>query len=245
MLSVTSVSQSYSVEAAPNRAGWDVCLNRGKYRRGVAKALRENIGKILMLPPNFAKVPGEVRRRAHVRLEGSRGREGRFSGDCWLAPVGAVSRMSRMPAPLPASVVVEVRCIRIPNTCGGAPIHLGVQRQREPVGVVAAALGEATFSLEFRLADRGGTPNFLGPYAQGSREERFFYITWGRGGSAATFQMFRRLKVHLSHLTWRHIETAIRRNRPLHVEIDATDRCGGPRCGSAWPDDAGISWDTR
>lgn len=150
-----------------------------------------------------------------------------------------------MPAPLPASVALEVRCIRIPNTFDGAAVHLGVQRQREPVDIVAPASGEAAFSLEFRLGPDGGTPNFLGPYAQGDRTERFFYLTWGRGASAATFRMFRRLKVHLSHLTWRHIESSVRRNRPLQVTIDLTDSSGGPRCGSAWSDDPGISWDLR
>ena len=108
--------------------------------------------------------------------------------------------------------------------------------------IVPATVGEATFKPEFRLADHDGVPNFLGPFAQGPRNERFFYLSWGNETSGSNFQMFRRLKVHLSHLTWSHIRGAGRRGALLRVTIDMTDRCGGPLCASAWPDNPAVTW---
>lgn len=110
------------------------------------------------------------------------------------------------------------------------------------VNIVPAAVGKMVFTPDFRVTDFDGVPNFIGPYAQGPRDERFFYLSWGRGGSTPTFQMFRRLKVHLSHLTWKQIKAATRRGEPLRIAIDMTDRCGQPLCGSAWPDDPAVSW---
>lgn len=129
-------------------------------------------------------------------------------------------------ASLPSNIIVEVRCIRLPAACAGEAVYLGIQRDRDVVNIVPASVGKAVFTPDFRLTDFDGEPNFHGPYAQGPRDERFFYLSWGRGGSASTFQMFRRLKVHLSHLTWKHIKGATRRGEPLRVTIDMTDRCG-------------------
>lgn len=157
------------------------------------------------------------------------------------ARAGAISVLASM-ASLPSSITVEVRCIRLPAACAGEAVYLGIQRDRDVVNIVPAAVGKTVFTPDFRLTDLRGVPNFLGPYAQGPRDERFFYLSWGRGSSAPTFQMFRRLKVHLSHLAWKHIKAAARRGEPLRVMIDMTDRCGQPLCASAWADDPAVSW---
>lgn len=148
-------------------------------------------------------------------------------------------------ASLPSTISIAVRCVRLPAKCAGEPVFLGIQQEREVVNIVPGSMGEAPFTPEFRVADFEGSPNFLGPYAQGPRDERFFYLSWGKGDSAPTFGMFRRLKVHLSHLTWNHINAAVRRGEPLRVTIDMTDRCGHPLCGSAWPDNPAVSWTQR
>ena len=58
----------------------------------------------------------------------------------------------------------------------------------------------------------------------------------------ATFGMFRRLKVHLSHLTWADIKTATDRSQPLRVKISMKDRRGEPLCASVRPDNPALSW---
>ena len=46
------------------------------------------------------------------------------------------------------------------------------------------------------------------------------------------FEMFRRAKIHLNHLTWEQVQRAISNNKPLKVVIDMTDCDGGPLCAS-------------
>jgi hypothetical protein len=145
----------------------------------------------------------------------------------------------------PDAITVEVRCINLPATCRGAPIYLGIQNGREVEGIVPAAAGKAVFNPEFRLGEVDASPNFLGPFAQGPRDERFFYLSWGTGKTGATFQMFRRLKVHLSHVTLKHIESAARRKKPLRVTIDMMDRCGMALCASARHDHPAVSWELQ
>ncbi len=149
---------------------------------------------------------------------------------------------ARPKAALPAAIEIAVSCVDLPPHCGAGPIYLAVQRGKEVVDITPASAGQADFRLSFRLEDREGAPNFLGPYAQGSADERFFYLSWGTGDSPAMFGMFRRLKVHLSTLTWSEIKAAAKRQAPLQVRIKMTDRCGGPLCASAWPDHPAVAW---
>lgn len=142
----------------------------------------------------------------------------------------------------PVSVQVGVTCVDLPLRFGDRAIYLAVQRGREVAEITPASKGKADFLLEFRLGQRGTKPNFLGPYAQGPATERFFYLAWGTGETPATFGMFRRLKVHLSHLAWADIKMAAQREEPLRVKLSMTDSRGGPLCASAWPDHAAVSW---
>lgn len=146
-----------------------------------------------------------------------------------------------MPA-LPDTLRLAVICMDLPSHCDGRPNYLAVQQGREVAEITPAGQGKADFLLEFRLGQRGDAPNFLGPYAQGSAAERFFYLSWGTGQTPATFGMFRRLKVHLSHLTWDDIKAATQRDEPLRVKISMTDRRGGPLCASVRQGDPAVSW---
>lgn len=142
----------------------------------------------------------------------------------------------------PLSICIEVRCERIPSACAGVPVYLGIQSGRDVVQIVPGKIGRVLFAPEFRLKDKGDQPNFLGPFAQGSRDERFIYLSWGHGKTGPHFKMFRRLKLHLSHLRWSHLETAASRNAPLRVTIDLTDECGNPRCASVRSDHPAVAW---
>jgi len=144
---------------------------------------------------------------------------------------------------LPSSLILEVRCQNLPATFDGAPIYLGIQQGNDVIEIVPASAGKTVFHPEFRLADAEGAPNFLGPFAQGPREERFLYLSWGTGATNAAFGRFRRLKVHLSHLTWKQLAAAARRKKPLSVTLDLTDAKGGPLCASVRPGHPNVTWD--
>lgn len=143
---------------------------------------------------------------------------------------------------LPPTIAVAVKCVDFPASFNGHPIFLGVQREDLVEQIVSRATAEPVFKLEFRIEDADGTPNFLGPYAQGKKAERFFYLAWGVTGNAAYFGMFRRLKVHLSHLTARDLQAAAKKGRPLEVTLSLTDKRGEPRCASVRAGDQGVTW---
>lgn len=55
--------------------------------------------------------------------------------------------------------------------------------------------------------------------------------------------MFRRVKVHLSHLSARDIQAAAKANRPLQLTLHLTNKRGEPRCASVRSGDPGVAWE--
>lgn len=149
-------------------------------------------------------------------------------------------------------VRVKVRCRDLPgrkfeNTHPSGepsyePVHLGIQRGREVIEQVPADVKQATFIAEFRVGQRkDGSPNFLGPFAQGTADDRFFYLAWGVSRPGCGFATFRRLKVRLGHLTWKQLRAAAKSGEPIVVDLRLTDARGGPLC--ATPPKTHIRWD--
>lgn len=162
-------------------------------------------------------------------------------------------RTARREADSPAAILhVRVVCTDLPGTRFRdphdgvlpvkVPVHLGVQRGREVVDRVPADRRPVTFAVEFRVERRpDGAPNFLGPFAQGTPEDRFVYLSWGTPEPAGSFAMLRRLKVRLGHLRWPEIRRPIRAGKPLTVTLRLTDDAGEPLC--ATPPAGHIRWD--
>jgi hypothetical protein len=146
-------------------------------------------------------------------------------------------------------VVIDVVCRELPGShCaawpddpGLRPIWLGVQKGRAGEEWVPGDLDEVLFRPSFRVR-RGthGTPNFLGPYAQGKRDDRFFYLVWAADTADGRREMFRRLKVRLGHLSWPTLEAAAAGEARVAVLLDMTDAHGGPLC--ATPPSSKIEW---
>ena len=140
-------------------------------------------------------------------------------------------------------LTIEVLCRNLPGRCfvdphnpevsKREPVYLGIQKGNEVIGAVPADLKQVIFRPTFKIGRQpDGTPNFLGPFAKGTAQERFFYLSWGAVDNQGYFEMFRRAKIHLNHLTWEQVQSAISRNKPLKVIIDMTGRKGDPICGS-------------
>ena len=112
-------------------------------------------------------------------------------------------------------------------------IHLGIQRGEEVIAAVAADAKRVTFEPTFRVAERdGGTTNFLGPFAKGTPQERFFYLSWLTRTASGDLARYGRAKVHLSHLPWAVVSRAAAAGTPLTVRLSMRDKRGRPRCGS-------------
>ena len=137
--------------------------------------------------------------------------------------------------PTPTYITIRLHCIDFPGRDfdGKADIKVGPQKGDEVVHDVFGDAKEADFLFDLRVERNAktGKPNFLGPYAHGKPDERFLYLSWGvRNGPH--FEMFRRAKIHLSHLDWATIEQAMRRKRPIKAVVRLTDKKGGPLCAS-------------
>jgi hypothetical protein len=117
----------------------------------------------------------------------------------------------------------------------------GLRYSSERVTTLKWTVPEAVFLPEFRVEKgAGGAPNFLGPFAQGTPADRFFYLSCGVRTTGGGFEMFRRLKVRLGHLKWKQIEAASRAGKPITVRLRLTDGRGGPLC--ATPMGSHIDW---
>lgn len=141
------------------------------------------------------------------------------------------------------NVTLQVICRDLPGATwvdaeGGEPparerIHLGIQKGESIVEAVPASKERVVFEPVFRVSPLpGGGTNFLGPFAKGTPAERFFYLSWAVDAGGGELKMFRRAKVHLSHLPWLTVEKAATSGTPLRVELSMTDERGGPLCGS-------------
>ena len=121
------------------------------------------------------------------------------------------------------------------------PVYLGIQRGKEVIEQVSADRREVVFYPEFRVGEKpDGSPNFLGPYAQGRPADRFFYLSWGVVRDLGDFEMFRRLKIRLGHLDWTQVNRALESGDPIVVKLKLTDDRGGPLC--ATPRASHITW---
>jgi hypothetical protein len=121
------------------------------------------------------------------------------------------------------------------------PVYLGIQRGTEVIDQVPADRHRVVFHPEFKIGKKpDGSPNFLGPFAQGRPMDRFFYLSWGVRRSDR-FEMFRRLKIRLTNLEWPEIDRALESDDPIVVKLKLTDGGGGPLCGT--PDSSRIAWE--
>ncbi|MCI3930284.1 DUF5990 family protein [Streptomyces sp. AN091965] len=110
-------------------------------------------------------------------------------------------------------------------------VHVAVQRGREPEGPVRGDAPEAVWEFEVAMAPApDGTPDFKGPYAQGKRGERFFYLTWGELPPGGDFAMFRRAKLFFADLP----EDVLAAGAGV-AELGLTDGAGMPLCAAVRP----------
>jgi len=90
-----------------------------------------------------------------------------------------------------------------------------------------------SFHFTVRIGARNGNeaPNFLGPFAQGPRSDRFVYVNLGKRAGQLKTPWDRRAKVPLTAINWTLIKK-VAKGGVLETQIEGTDRDGGPACGT-------------
>lgn len=135
-------------------------------------------------------------------------------------------------------VKVLIDCVELPEADWGGhgEIWMGVQAGKEVVQKVKLPAESVVFEAELRIGNDDGepSPNFLGPFAHGGKEDRFIYICWGRP-SIRGWTGFRRAKLPLTRLDWKAIES-----NEIRGELRCTDPKGGPICATVKADH--FSW---
>lgn len=135
-------------------------------------------------------------------------------------------------------VKVEIDCIDLPSADWGGhgQIWLGIQEGKSVVQAVRLPSDDIRFLAELRVevSAATGKPNFLGPFAHGTPQERFLYLCWGQpfGGGWAGF---RRAKLPLGSLSWEDLSTGT-----VKLTVRCTDAKGGPACATLKGD--ALSW---
>ena len=80
---------------------------------------------------------------------------------------------------------------------------------------------------------KNDAPNFLGPFTQGTPRQRFIYVCVGEYAGQKNTEWARRVKIHLSSITWQQVEQVLNvSNGKLIARYQATDKNGGPSCAS-------------
>ena len=79
-------------------------------------------------------------------------------------------------------------------------VHVGVQLRRDPSELVPGDRADASWTVDVDVVDRDGARDFRGPVVQGTRGDRFVYLTWGNVDADGGFEMFRRAKLMLDRI---------------------------------------------
>ncbi len=130
-------------------------------------------------------------------------------------------------------VRILIECINLPpsNWDGHAAISVGIQQGKEVVQGAQLPAESVSFEAELRVGNEptDERPNFLGPFAFGTPQERFLYVCWGEIGLGG-WRGFRRAKLPLNGLGWEDIQSPI-----IRAQLNCTDAKGGPICATVKP----------
>jgi hypothetical protein len=114
-------------------------------------------------------------------------------------------------------------------------VVFAIQRGRSELHQVTRSMGKS-ISFDFALRARLGSgeePNWLGAFAQGTRESRFIYVNSGTYAGDKKSCWGRRAKVSLVGITRRHLDQLQpQAGSVLEVRIAGTSSDGGPVCAS-------------
>lgn len=121
-----------------------------------------------------------------------------------------------------------------------AGVAMLVQKgKNELLGPTASSGDRIVFDLEITVDLTSDTPNFLGKFAQGPKNERFVYVNSGSYAGQAFTQWNRRAKLSLMSISRDTIESVIAApGSRLETAINGIGRDGGPVCASV----KGVEW---
>src|SRR5918993_6107791 len=82
---------------------------------------------------------------------------------------------------------------------------------------------------------KDGSPNFLGPFAQGPAGQKFIYIDIGTYAGQTETCWSRRLKIPLYGIAWKMIDEVIEGKSLLETRVAGKGKDGSPSCATPKP----------
>jgi Family of unknown function (DUF5990) len=132
-------------------------------------------------------------------------------------------------------ITLEIICTGLPGA-GPNSLHLGIQRDKVITEAASADSKRIVFKPTLRAQrNADGSVNFLGPFAQGPKAERFVYLNWVTTNGAVLTSMVGRIKLHLNHIVWAAVEKAAAGNKPIRARLSLTNAKGNPVMASVRP----------
>jgi hypothetical protein len=130
-------------------------------------------------------------------------------------------------------IQLELICVDFPNPDDYPDWYFGFVERKAVVRRVK--LEEAheqetlTFSTELsvKIDEDGKQVVFYGPAAQGPPGDRFVYLNWQRKIGAG-WENLSRIKVPLGIFSYEDVKTAIKAQKPLHLQVHVRDAKGKP-----------------
>ena len=116
-----------------------------------------------------------------------------------------------------------------------AGVNFALQKGADELVSVATSDGSSlAFDFVVRVrAQKDGSPNFVGDFAQGRPSERFVYVTSGKRAEQRDSCWDRRAKVALRDIEWPLVERALATpDMVLEASISGMAGDGGPCCAS-------------
>lgn len=137
----------------------------------------------------------------------------------------------------------DAKVVRLRVVCVGPPdpvehdAEFGIQDKKRTVAERPLdENGDVHYDIEARATwhEQKERPNFLGPWTNGTVEERFLYLAWtpldpGASGPAV---WNRRMKIHLKSITWEQVEEAGVAGTALVARVSGRDSAGAIACAS-------------
>ena len=135
-------------------------------------------------------------------------------------------------------ITIEIVCDDLPPS-GEGTLLLGIQRDNEVIEAVSTDPKKVLFKPTLRARrNPDGSVNFLGPFAQGPKAERFVYLNWMTAKAGVLTGMMGRIKLHLNHIKWASVKKAAEASKPIRVKLALTNAKGKPVMASVRPDAA-------
>lgn len=132
-------------------------------------------------------------------------------------------------------ITVEIGCVQLSGS-KAAGLSLGIQKGQEVVEITSTDQQRIVFRPDFRVRPNpDGSVNFLGPFAHGPKQERFIYLSWLVMLGKLPVSSPGRVKLHLNHIKWEHVEKALARRKPIKVTVSLTAEGGKPVFASVRP----------